>query len=454
MMRDDLDGRITQRLRELAPEPSFDFGERLRAAVADAPQRGQPWSLRVRGSFFGSRRVGLLIAATVVLVALTVGAIVVASGLIKLPSPPPVPPVPPEASAEATPGTSSEPSPDRPLGMIVYNVTEFIQPPPDNCTPPNHPWCTVQRIWIANSDGTSARELLPDVPGDQNALGWTPDGSRLLYLDSSCQLRFADAEGTVLETQPLDVLYPSRTSDTPCDYADLSAGFAFSPDGTRLAYVLGEGDIASPTTVIAIYDLDARQVTRLVSTGVTDTGTCVTANEGRNLSPVWSPDGSQLLFQREPIGPLNEAGGCQRAVLVVNADGTDLRVVVPPGPRRNPGDASWSPAGSLISYHYAEWDALVVDIFVVNPDGTGVRQLTTDGLSAFPMWTADGRIVFGRFADATAESPSELWIMDADGGGLAQLQGDSLADLVAPACVGCPYANPDQPADGLRQPLP
>lgn len=366
----------------------------------------------------------------------------------------------PSASPAATPSV-----PQSALGLVVYNVTELIQPLPDNCTPSNHPWCHVQRIWIANADGSGARQLLTDAPGGQYAIAWTPDGFRILYEDSSCRLRFADAEGSVLETLPLETLYPAHISADPCDSADLSNridignGTAFSPDSARLAVVMSDpGDNGATITTIAIYDLETREVTRIEATRVTDTGTCSTTNGGVNSSPIWSPDGTQLLFDRQGFG-FNQAGECLAAVFVVNADGTGLRAFVPPGARRNPGHARWSPDGSLIAYHYGEV-AGPVDIFVMNPDGTGVRQLTTDGLSIFPEWTADGRVAFQRFPDTSYGDASEVWIMDTDGGGLIHLgQGESLADIIGPNCADCPYAFSEAiPGDnipaGLQQPVP
>ena len=53
------------------------------------------------------------------------------------------------------------------------------------------------------------------------------------------------------------------------------------------------------------------------------------------------------------------------------------------------------------------------DIFTMNPDGSDVRQLTflgPDNAAFFQSWSADGQqIVF------TADSPGQLWVMNADG---------------------------------------
>ena len=50
------------------------------------------------------------------------------------------------------------------------------------------------------------------------------------------------------------------------------------------------------------------------------------------------------------------------------------------------------------------------NVFTINPDGTGLRQLNTDGDNAHPRWSPDGR----RIAYLTG---GELWVLNADGTG-------------------------------------
>ncbi len=52
------------------------------------------------------------------------------------------------------------------------------------------------------------------------------------------------------------------------------------------------------------------------------------------------------------------------------------------------------------------------DIYVIRPDGSGLRRVTFDGRSAEPAWSPDGqRIVFARYAG----SHGAVWIMNANG---------------------------------------
>jgi len=450
MMRDDFEARIKSRLAELAPEPGLDFGDRLATAVSVTPQGGRPYAMP--GGLFGTRRVGLLIAAAL-LVGLLAGAIAVGSGVIKLPSvlPPPSPTV--EASTEPAPSISIEPSPAQALGLVAYSVIQPIDPPPDGCgTSIFHPWCSAERIWIANSDGTDAHELLPDVPGNQHVVAWMPDGARLLYAEDR-GLALTDVNGSGPEIITATQCPDGTVTNCP------NLGGVLSPDGSRLAYTLLPGTQAD-SSVVAILDLTTREITVLQSTRTTGVNEgCVTAaGQGDNGTPLWSPDGTRLIVTRVNIGPLDERGNCRSIVYSVNADGTDYRVVVPSGTRQQPSSGGWSPDGSHLVLSSMDADPnggsdATCDIAIVRPDGSDLRQLTSDGISCNPLWTRDGRILFAKWIDLEAGT-FDLWIMDADGSNARRLPDTSLAGLTDIGCIACSNPQSVNWSDVLWQPSP
>ena len=85
------------------------------------------------------------------------------------------------------------------------------------------------------------------------------------------------------------------------------------------------------------------------------------------------------------------------------------------------------------------------EIMVVNPDGTGLTDLTNDPAEdGFPCWSADGsRIAFER----DSGSGFDLWVMNADGSGQTQVTsdaGDERAPCWSPDGTKLVYEVPNQ----------
>ena len=99
-------------------------------------------------------------------------------------------------------------------------------------------------------------------------------------------------------------------------------------------------------------------------------------------------------------------------MFVVNADGTGYEQLL--GLELNTlsvDSAAWSPDGGRIVLA-AQKGGADSQIWLVNSDGTGLRQLTTDGASTAPTWSPDGSsIAFSSSRDGHLE----IYRMAADG---------------------------------------
>ena len=88
-----------------------------------------------------------------------------------------------------------------------------------------------------------------------------------------------------------------------------------------------------------------------------------------------------------------------------------------------PATAASPPATGRIAFS----DFVTNQIYAVNPDGTGLAQLTDEptGIAArWPGWSPDGsRILFVRFNQSNGMG--RIWIMNADGTGPRQLVSDA-----------------------------
>ena len=139
------------------------------------------------------------------------------------------------------------------------------------------------------------------------------------------------------------------------------------------------------------------------------------SNSMFNLAPFKSPNGKQIVFECGPAfnGPLQ--------ICEMNSDGTGLKYLT-----KTPGaanaDAHWSPDGNKIIFNSTR--AGGVNLFSMNPDGSGVKQLTNfaepyEGQDA--SYSPDGSAIAfewdnGGNKSTNANAPAGVWIMDANGG--------------------------------------
>jgi Tol biopolymer transport system component len=154
----------------------------------------------------------------------------------------------------------------------------------------------------------------------------------------------------------------------------------------------------------------------------------------------WSPDGRQLTF----------SGGYQRPeeIFVVNADGSEVRQLTrtPRTRRRTDGDwfqnPSWSPDGKQITFNGARKETGGnTNIYVMRADGSGLRRLTRGrAYKWMPVWSPDGKILYEQFApNDSSQTRVDLYTVNPDGSGRRRLT--SIRN--EPRHCACPVYSPD-----------
>jgi Tol biopolymer transport system component len=184
----------------------------------------------------------------------------------------------------------------------------------------------------------------------------------------------------------------------------------WSPDGQRLAMRvetnLGNG------SGIAVMDL--QQSGTILAGSQPSTITTVFSD-----SPSWSPDGSQLIY----ISSSDFGWEFYRYELGMGA----ATLITGPSPWAR--DPKWSPDGQKILFSDDPENNGNSDIFIINPDGSGLTRLTnSENFEGNPNWSPDGnRFVF----TSNANENSDLYIMNLDGSGLTRLTNDPASELDA-----------------------
>lgn len=291
---------------------------------------------------------------------------------------------------------------------------------------------SAEGIYTASLDGSaSAVPLFADsgITG-YGQLTWSPDGRRLAFVgrlvgagNGSSEVFVIDADGSNL----IRVTQNDVDDDSP----------AWSPDGTRLAVRVAQVDPSAPgDTNVVVTPVDTPGVTvlgpgaypvwspdgSLIAMTVADHGSSriwVQAPDGSGrvqLTGVsvadaragWSPDGQTLVFSSSGM------------FLVDVASGTMSRLATEPGT-----EPSWSVAGLVA---FATVGSASPDVFVVNPDGTGLKRLVGDqGQVSAPVWSPDGRqLLLGAGLPGSA-----ITVVDASTGAVTTIVDDGISSSAA-----------------------
>jgi Tol biopolymer transport system component len=133
----------------------------------------------------------------------------------------------------------------------------------------------------------------------------------------------------------------------------------------------------------------------------------------------WRPDGKQIVFIQDP----SAAGDTE--VAVMNADGSGQVAIT--NDTINQYGPHWSPNGTRIVFQSQVSGS---DVVAVNPDGSGLTNLTgpAGSYDYRPSYSSDGRFITFISDRAPGGTDDEIWVMNADGSGPVELTSNADTD--------------------------
>ena len=223
------------------------------------------------------------------------------------------------------------------------------------------------------------------------------------------------AEGTIAFTAN-DEIYTMEVNGSTIKRITRTVDYAsapdWSPDGKQIVYATGDGIFVTNST-----GTEHTQLTKYSS------------EVGYAHDPKWSPDGRRIIFFRN----------CK--LFIINHDGSEEREFTYENRPPNWCDwtPDWSPDGNRIVFSGITMDkdsfhTINMDLYIVNVDGSGLRQLTqnffTENVPTFmpngamsstfasedsPAWSPAGELIAFSMDMAPEDLHSHIYIMKADG---------------------------------------
>jgi Tol biopolymer transport system component len=252
-------------------------------------------------------------------------------------------------------------------------------------------------IYTMNPDGSDRKQLTFSQEYEDHPV-WSPDGTKIAFASVHWTGNGGYSEIFVMNADGSDQrrLTQSKFDQSP----------TWSPDGTKIAFWRLDSITTPSSWGIFVMNADGSDQRAVASTS-------------NFYGPAWSPDGLKFAVVDNGIGTYG--------IYLINVDGSNpTQITQPPASPSLFYDygPAWSPDGSKITF------ARCVDsngfgcyttshLWGVNADGSNPTKLT-DTLASTHTWSPDGtKIIFGSVDDSL--EPRDLFVMNPDGSGLTNI---------------------------------
>ena len=234
---------------------------------------------------------------------------------------------------------------------------------------------------VARLTGESAHDFYPS---------FSPDGNIILFAsnrDGNFDLYLKLLEGDILTQLTNDIGEVSSAS--------------FSPDGMQIAFSNSINDNPS-----ALWTVDREGKHALM----------LYAGDGNIASPAWSPNGKSIAFVMSSAAALESY-----EVFILDLETKNIAPVTKGHLSNTGGSVDWSPDGRfLLLFAGTPGDNDIYSLELVSGE---IKQLTDGGNNAAPSWSPDGRWIV--FNSMRASENANIFIMRPDGSDVRQLTTDT-----------------------------
>ena len=271
---------------------------------------------------------------------------------------------------------------------------------------------------LIRGDGSGQEPLTVPIEAEVQGPTWSPEGDRLMVNTWSPDSQLLRPGILAPDGSEFTTLEPDRLDAAP-------VCFDWSRDGEALICSF-ESDKEPDVDGIYTLRIDDLELERLTESpyhhAVGSAGECG-GGDGRSMM---SPDGSLIAFVRQRCGTgANPSADESAAIELMAADGTELRELVEQGGvKSHPGSQiSWSPDGTRIAFGSQEGELFLVEVesgrVSAIPIPAEVGSHHADG----PDWSPDGtRLVFSMFVESRGDT--DLYTISPDGSDLRQITTD------------------------------